>query len=245
MIAPLIPFSVKGVIWYQGESNAGDDLYQKLFTALILDWRTRWGQPNLPFLFVQLPNFLPRTNAPSEKQFGRDAGWTVVREAQLQTSETVPNTGMAVTIDLGDATNLHPLDKLEVGDRLALVARRLVYGENIDSYSPLFDTASVEGDKIRLKFKYVGTGLKTGNSPVTSGTTGANPPASELKGFAIAGNDKQFVWAKAIITGPDTIEVMSDKVKQPVAVRYGWANNPEVNLYNSANLPASPFKTDK
>jgi len=249
MIAPLIPYALKGVLWYQGESNAGDDLYRKLFSALIGDWRSRWGQGDFPFLFVQLPNFGPRTDEPSQKQDGKDPGWVVVREAQLETLKTVPGTGMAVTIDVGDAANLHPPDKIDVANRLVRIARHVAYGENLVFSGPIYDSFAVDGDKVLIKFKETGSGLKIGTPPASLSEAGpaaapAIAPRGELKGFAIAGPDKKFVWAKAAIQGPDTISVWSDEVKQPTAVRYGWAANPEVNLYNSADLPASPFATD-
>jgi sialate O-acetylesterase len=261
MIAPIIPYALKGGLWYQGESNAGDDLYRKLFPALIADWRSRWGQGDFPFLLVQLPNYKPRTNEPSEKENGRDSGTVVIREAQLETLKTVANTGMAVTIDLGEAENIHPPDKIDVADRLVRCAQHIAYGEDIVFSGPIYDSCTIGGEKVHIKFKHAGTGLKIGTPPPAAlkqtaaaipGTDAsvANPSASpvtistELHGFAIAGADKKFVWAKAAIESPDTITVWSDEVKQPVAVRYGWAENPEVNLYNSADLPASPFRTD-
>lgn len=242
MIAPLIPYALKGVLWYQGESNAGDELYHRLFSALIRDWRSRWGQGDFPFLFVQLPNYGPRTNDPAQKQDGRDSGWVVVREAQLETLKAVPATGMAVTIDVGDAANLHPSNKIDVANRLVRIARHVAYGEELVFSGPVYDSFTIQGDKVRIKFKWTGTGLKVGVPPASPGGTA---PAGELKGFAIAGADKKFVWAKAFIEGPDTIVVWSEDVKQPAAVRYGWAENPEVNLYDSADLPASPFATDR
>jgi len=265
MIAPIIPFGIKGVLWYQGESNAGDDLYWKLFSSLIADWRGRWGQGDFPFLFVQLPNYKPRSNEPSQKENGRDSGTVVVREAQLETLKTVPNTGMAVTIDLGEAENLHPLDKADVADRLVLYAKHLAYGEEIVFSSPIYDSFTIEGEKVHIKFKHAGAGLKIGTPPpaalkraaavASSSNASAATPVensdaarvagpTELTGFAIRGADKKFVWAKAVIESPDTVCVWSDEVKEPVAVRYAWGENPEVNLYNSADLPASPFRTD-
>ncbi len=260
MIAPIIPYAIKGILWYQGESNAGDDLYRRLFPSLIADWRSRWGQGDFPFLFVQLPNFKPRTNEPSEKENGRDSGTVVVRDAQLETLKTVANTGMAVTIDLGEAENLHPPDKIDVADRLVRCAKHLAYGEDIVFSGPIYDSFTMDGKKVHLKFRDVGAGLKIGTPPpaslrptaaATPGTDASVPPPSaspvtistELHGFAIAGADKKFVWAKAAIESPDTITVWSDDVNHPVEVRYGWAENPEVNLYNSADLPASPFRT--
>lgn len=245
MIAPIIPYALKGVLWYQGESNAGDELYHKLFSALIRDWRSRWEQGDFPFLFVQLPNYGARTNEPAQKQDGRDSGWVVVREAQLETLKTVPATGMAVTIDVGDGDNLHPSDKIDVANRLVRIARHVAYGEELVFSGPIYDSFTITGDKVRIKFKWAGAGLKIGAPPAAAkGATLAAAAAGDLKGFAIAGAGKKFVWAKAVIESPDTIVVWSEDVKQPVAVRYGWAENPEVNLYNSADLPASPFATD-
>jgi sialate O-acetylesterase len=262
MIAPVIPYAIRGVLWYQGESNAGDELYGRLFSALIRDWRSRWGEGDFPFLFVQLPNYWPHTNEPCPKENGRDPGWVVVREAQLLTLKTVPNTGMAVTIDVGDGANLHPPDKIDIANRLVLWACHLAYGEDITFSGPIYDSFTVTGDKVHIKFKFAGTGLKIGSpppatrSPAAATAPGAStpanqppvvtpmPPSTELKGFAVAGADKRFVWARAVIEGADTVTVWSEEVKQPVAVRYGWANNPEVNLYNSADLPAAPFRTD-
>ncbi|HSI07729.1 MAG TPA: sialate O-acetylesterase, partial [Rariglobus sp.] len=232
-----IPYALKGVLWYQGESNAGDELYHRLFSALIRDWRSRWGQGDFPFLFVQLPNYGPRTNEPAQKQDGRDSGWVVVREAQLETLKAVPATGMAVTIDVGDGANLHPSNKINVANRLVRIARHVAYGEELVFSGPVYDSFTINGGKVRIKFKGTGTGLKIGAPPAA--------PAGELKGFAIAGADKKFVWARATIEDPDTIVVWSEDVKQPAAVRYGWAENPEVNLSNSADLPASPFATDR
>lgn len=252
MIAPIIPYAIKGVLWYQGESNAGDDLYRKLFPSLIADWRSRWDQGNFPFLFVQLPNYKPRTDEPSQKEDGRDSATVVVRDAQLETLKTVANTGMAVTIDLGEADNIHPTDKIDVADRLVRCAQHIAYGEDIVFSGPIYDSFTIDGEKVHIKFKHAGTGLKTGTPPpaalkqTAAATSGGTQVAisKDLHGFAIAGADKKFVWAKATIESPDTITVWSDEVKQPVAVRYGWAENPEVNLYNSADLPASPFRTD-
>ena len=221
MVAPLVPFAIKGVLWYQGESNAGQaDLYRKLFPALIADWRKHWGQGDFPFFYVQLPNYRPRVAQPTE------GGWCQLREAQLQTLGKVTNTGMVVAIDVGEANDLHPVNKAPVGHRLALLARHDVYGENIVSSGPLYASHKLEGDKVVITFNHVGQGLK---------------PTGELKGFAIAGIDNQFVWAQAKIESPNTVSVWSNNVKAPTTVRYGWADNPEVNLCNSADLPASPF----
>jgi sialate O-acetylesterase len=239
MVSPLIPFAIKGVIWYQGEGN-GDNMqlateYVTLFPALIRDWREQWGQGDFPFLFVQLPNINRVARVPSE---GR---WPWVREAQLKTL-SLPNTGMAVTIDIGEAENLHPPDKFYVGQRLALAARHIACGEDLIYSGPIFEAMTIEGNKIRLKFKDVAAGLKIGTPPPKA--DGKTIPASaELSGFGIAGADQKFVWAKAAIEG-DSVVVYSDKIQQPLAVRYDWGQNPSGNLYNAAGLPASPFRTD-
>jgi len=224
MIHPFIPYGIKGAIWYQGESNAKRAYqYRTLFPAMIRNWRTDWGEGDFTFLFVQLANCRARKAEPVESD------WAELREAQTMTL-SLPNTGMAVIIDIGEADDIHPKNKQDVGARLALGARAIAYGEQIVYSGPVYDSMTVEGDRIRLRFKHVGGGLR-----VEGGAA--------LKGFAVAGADRQFVWAKATIDG-DTVVVGSDKVAQPVAVRYAWATNPECNLYNQAGLPASPFRTD-
>jgi sialate O-acetylesterase len=226
MIAPLIPYGIKGAIWYQGEANAGSAYdYRSQFPAMIRDWRQRWGEGDFPFLFVQLANYMARLDQPAE------SNWAELREAQLMTL-SLPNTGMAVAIDIGEGKDIHPKNKLDVGRRLALAARRIAHGEKDLVYSgPVYRKGSmkVEGDKARLRFDHVGGGL------VAKG--------GDLKGFAVAGKDRKFEWATARIDG-DSVIVSSDRVKEPVAVRYGWANNPECNLYNKEDLPATPFRTD-
>lgn len=239
MVAPLIPFAIKGVIWYQGESN-GNNLeqaneYRVLFPILISDWREKWGQGDFPFLFVQLPNINAPSITPSE------GTWPWVRDAQLK-ALSQPNTGMAVTIDLGEANNIHPPDKVYVGLRLALVARHQAYGEPIISTGPIYDSYTVDGNAIRLRFKCVGKGLTIGVPPPASDGS-VLPLANALKGFGIAGLNQKFVWAKAKIDG-DTVVVSSDDVEHPVAVRYDWGQNPPGNLYGENGLPASPFRTD-
>lgn len=237
MIAPLEPFAIKGVVWYQGESNGGNALYAKLFPAMIADWRKTWRQGNFPFLYVQLPNYGKRSPTPFE-----GGGWPISREDQLN-GLAIPNTGMAITIDAGDGNNLHPPYKDIVGHRLALAARHLVYGEDLVYSGPLYDSFKIEGNKVAITFKDVGTGLKIGTLPVTPpGST--PPPTDQLKGFMIAGSDNKFSWATATISGTNTVTVSSDQVTAPTSVRYGWDADPEVNLYNSADLPASPFRTD-
>jgi sialate O-acetylesterase len=224
MIAPLTPYAIRGAIWYQGESNA-DRAYQyrTLFPAMIRNWRAAWGEGDFPFYFVQLANWHPVNADPGESE------WAELREAQSMTLRE-PHTGMAVIIDIGETNDIHPRNKVDVGHRLALLALAGTYGEKIEPVGPLYDAFSVEGNKIRVKFKHVGGGLKT-------------PDGGPPRGFAIAGADHKFHWAEALIEG-DTVVVWSSDVAQPVAVRYAWADNPAANLYNKADLPASPFRTD-
>jgi sialate O-acetylesterase len=222
MLAPLTPFAIRGAVWYQGESNAGRAYqYRTLFPIMIRDWRRAWGSA-FPFYFVQLANWRARKAEPD------DSDWAELREAQAMTLRE-PQTGMAVTIDIGDENELHPRNKLDVGRRLAAWALARTYARKQIPSGPLFDRYTVEGNKVRIHFKY-GAGLKT----VDGGP---------LKGFAVAGEDRRFVWADARIEN-DTVIVSSPKISKPVAVRYGWADNPAVNLCNRAGLPASPFRTD-
>ncbi len=224
MINPLIPYGIKGFIWYQGESNAEDAYnYRELFPMLIKDWRQRWQQGNLPFLFVQLANFMERKALPS------DSEWAELREAQTLTLSQ-PNTGMACTIDIGDAGSVHPLNKQEVGRRLALIADKMVYNQDCVTSGPMYKRFKTEGSRIRISFTHTASGLL-----IREG--------KEVTGFAMAGSNMQFHWAKAVIEGNEVV-VYSDEVDKPVAVRYAWADNPECNLVNSAGLPAVPFRTD-
>jgi sialate O-acetylesterase len=215
MIAPLEPYAIRGAIWYQGESNSGRaKQYRTLFPAMIADWRQAWGQGEFPFFFVQI--------APHQGMLPE------IREAQLLTAQTVPHTAMAVITDFGDAKDIHPKQKEPVGTRLALVARAQVYGEKIEYSGPEFDSLKIDGSKAIVKFKHA---------------AGLVAKDGEVKGFTIAGEDKNFVPAKAEIKG-ETVILSADGVAKPVAVRYGWANVPDVNLYNKDGLPASPFRTD-
>jgi sialate O-acetylesterase len=226
MIAPLLNTQIKGVIWYQGESNADrSGEYNALFSALIRDWRNSWKQGDFPFLYVQLPNFMKSNSEPSE------SNWALLREAQCKTL-TVPSTAMAVTIDIGEWNDIHPLNKKDVGHRLALAAEKCAYGDStVVSSGPVYRSMSVQGNRISMSFGSVGQGL------VAKGD-------GNLKCFAIAGPDRKFVWARAAIDG-DKVIVSSDRVPNPVAVRYAWADNPEgANFYNKEGLPASPFRTD-
>jgi sialate O-acetylesterase len=216
MIAPLMPYAIKGTIWYQGESNNLKPFqYRTLFPLLISDWRERWGEGDFPFLFVQIAPF--KDDVPE------------LKEAQFLTWKKTPNTAMVVTVDVGDANALHPRRKEPVGDRLALAARALAYGEKIEYSGPAYESMKIDGNKAILTFSHVGSGLLAKDGP--------------LKGFTIAGADKNFVEAKAEING-DTVVVSSDQVSTPVAVRYAWANVPDCNLWNKDGLPASPFRTD-
>jgi sialate O-acetylesterase len=232
MVAPMVPYGIKGVIWYQGESN-GDRItdaveYKDLFPRLIADWRANWHQGKLPFIFVQIANY----RAPAVQ--AAEGNWPWVREAQLK-ALALPETGMAVITDIGEADNIHPKNKRDVGLRLALAARHAVYGENIVFSGPIYKSMKIEGNKIRLTFNNIGSGL-------TADTTNSISNAM-LKGFGIAADDQKFVWAKAAIEG-NTIVVWADELINPVAVRYNWADNPPGNLYNKEKLPASPFRTD-
>jgi sialate O-acetylesterase len=224
MIMPIVPYGIRGAIWYQGESNTGRaEQYRTLFPAMIQNWRDIWGEGNFPFFFVQLANFMQPKPEPGESE------WAELREAQLMTL-LKKNTGMAVIIDIGEANDIHPKNKQDVGKRLALWTLAKIYGiKDIVYMGPIYVLMEIRGDKVILHFSHTGSGL------MAKGDT--------VKGFAIAGEDKKFVWADAMIEG-NTVVVSSDKVTAPVAVRYGWADNPECNLYNKEGLPATPFKTD-
>jgi len=221
MINPIVPYAIRGVIWYQGESivggTAGCALYPHVQATLINDWRTLWGEGNIPFYICQLAALQNNSNNP------------FVREAQATVLD-LPNTGMAVTIDIGDPKNVHPKDKQDVGDRLSRIARANVYGEKIEYSGPMYKDAQVENGAVRVSFTHLGGGLVAKGGP--------------LKCFAIAGQDLNFVSADAHIDG-DTVVVSGTSVSAPVAVRYAWENYPDgCNLYNAAGLPAAPFRTD-
>jgi sialate O-acetylesterase len=223
MIAPLLPYAIKGAIWYQGESNAGKAWeYRTLFPAMIKNWRTEWKQGDFPFLFVQLAPF------GAKDKFG-DVTWAELREAQLLTTQRVPSTAEAVITDVGEEKDIHPKQKEPVGARLALAAEALAYGKKFEYSGPVYDSMKVEGDKVVLSFKHTGGGLVAKGEP--------------LAGFTIAGDDRKFVKADAVIRD-DKVEVGSKEVSKPVAVRYGWSNFPVVNLFNKEGLPATPFRTD-
>lgn len=222
MLKPIIPYGVRGAIWYQGESNiARAEQYAKLFPAMIADWRKSWGQEKFPFVFVQL--------APYRYEGQDTANLAEAWEAQLKTLAT-PDTGMAITTDIGDVKDIHPKNKQEVGRRLALWALANTYGKMGEHSGPLYESMAVEGNKIRLKFKHLGGGLVT---------EGGKP----LSHFTIAGEDQKFFEATATIDG-DTLVVQSDAVAKPVAVRFAWSDTAEPNFFNKAGLPASPFRTD-
>ncbi|MFZ5829150.1 MAG: sialate O-acetylesterase [Planctomycetota bacterium] len=224
MITPLAPFAIRGAIWYQGESNAGNaPLYGVQLRTMIANWRKLWQQGEFAFLYVQLPNFMAAQQAPSET-----AGWPIIREQFLETLE-YPNTGMAVGIDVGEADNIHPKDKQTIGWRLAQWALAKFYGKDMPASGPLYRSMTKRDGKIVIEFNHVAGGLKA--------------KGDKLEGFAIAGPNQYFHWADAVIEG-DTVVVSSPEVADPVAVRYAWANNPKANLYNQAELPASPFRTD-
>lgn len=238
MVNPLVNYGIKGTIWYQGESNGKDgNIYIHKMNALISGWRTCWQQGNFPFYFVQLANF--QTSDPNNAAGGER--WAYLREAQLKTLSVVPNTGMAVIIDIGETANIHPRDKQDVAIRLAAWALNDVYGIKSVHSGPLFKCFRVEGNKIRISFDHVGSGLVSG---VKIGIAPFKASDDKLKWFAIAGTDQKWYWADAIIDG-NTVLVSSDKVSEPVAVRYAFAMNPEgANLYNKEGFPASPFRTD-
>lgn len=240
---PMIPYAIKGAIWYQGESNSNNaKQYRVLFPLMIKDWREKWGEGDFPFIYVQLPNLGTLPTDPDQKLEKWVGDFVGVREAQAMTL-ALPNTGMAVAIDLGDPRNVHPKDKMDVGYRLSLVARKVAYGEDIVYTGPTFESMKVEGNKVRITFDNVGTGLVIGTAPWTP--SGKIPPlATELRCFTIAGADKKWAWAKATIEGNDQVVVSSDTVPNPVAVRYDWFNSPNGNLYNREKLPAAPFRTD-
>jgi sialate O-acetylesterase len=230
MVQPLVPYAIKGALWYQGESNSPTaSIYRHIMETLINDWRKQWGEGNFPFIYVQLAN-IGKTYDSIPAKGGSEA---IKREAQLE-NLSLPNTAMVVAIDNADPNdmgNVHPKNKQEIGRRLALAAEAIAYGDKTLVYSgPIYRQMAVEGSSIRLQFAHTGSGLVAKDGV--------------LKGFAIAGADKKFVWADARIEG-NTVVVSSAGVPDPVAVRYGWSNNPPTSLYNKEDLPASPFRTDK
>lgn len=226
MLEPIIPFGIKGALWYQGESNASRAYqYREIFPLMIQDWRKQWGQGDFPFIWVQLANFKQPVEEP------KDSDWAELREAQSMTL-SLPNTAQAVIIDRGEAGDIHPTDKWTVGERLALAAKKIAYGMDVVYSGPTFKSMEVEGNKARITFDHLGSGLKIMDK------------YGYVKGFEVAGDDKKFYWAHAYQDGDDVI-LYSEEVSRPAAVRYGWADNPDdINVYNEEGLPASPFRTD-
>lgn len=248
MINPLIPYGIRGVIWYQGESNVGRAWqYRSTFPLLIADWRAHWGQGDFPFYFCQLANFMSKSKKPG------DSAWAELREAQTNTLD-VPGTGEAVLIDIGEEADIHPRNKKDAGERLALLALANTYGRNVQASGPRFQSCEIESGKARIRFTQAEGGLVARPLPETYAPRSLdsksiiplarNSPQSELQGFAICGKDRQWKWADAKIEG-DHVVVWSPEVPEPIAVRYAWADNPTCNLYNQAGLPAGPFRTDK
>lgn len=231
MIAPLLPYAIKGAIWYQGESNGNrGKQYRSLLPAMITDWRAHFGVGDFPFYIVSLASFMPRAAEPVEHD------WANLREAQAMTARNLKNCGLAITIDIGDERDIHPKNKMEVGRRLALAALAQTYGQKIEYSGPWYRNMKIEGKQIRLHFDHAAGLVAKGGA---------------LKGFAIAGEDHKFVWAEAQVEpaagegqGNDTVVVSSANIAHPVAVRYAWDANPACNLYNAAGLPAVPFRTD-
>jgi sialate O-acetylesterase len=225
MITPLLPYEFRGALWYQGESNAlSAHQYRKLLPELIKNWRDASKQKDMEFLIVQLPNHGAIPEEPGE------SAWAELREAEFMTLKSVPHTGMAVTIDVGDPNDLHPHRKREVGERLALWARGTIYKEPIEYSGPLYEAMTIAGSEVRVRFTHIGLGLEAHAD-------------TELRGFAVAGTDRKFHWATARIYG-DAVVVSSPEVANPVAVRYAWGDSPRCNLFNKDGLPASPFRTD-
>lgn len=226
VLKPTIGYGLRGVIWYQGESNAGRAYqYRDLFPLMIKSWRDEWGIGDFPFYWVQLADFM------AEKPEPADSAWAELREAQTMTLGRLPNTGEAVIIDVGEGQDIHPRNKLDVGKRLARWALARDYGVAVSYRSPLYKALEKQGDKIVLTFDHVGGGLKAFDVP-------------EARGFSVAASDRQFVRAQGRIVGKDRVEVWSNEVTDPVAVRYAWADNPVVNLYSQEGLPVTPFRTD-
>lgn len=226
MIEPLIPFAIRGAAWYQGESNeARAEQYNILLPTMIHSWRARWQQGDFPFEIIQLPNYRKNSDEPE------NAAWSFIREAQRKTAENVSNTGLIVTIDLGDANDIHPKNKLDIGRRMSVWALRNVYEMKLTD-APTLKKSQIKGSKIVLTFENVGSGLKIKNG-------------GELDEFAIAGSEQKFVWAEAKIVGKNKVEVHSPNVSNPVAVRYAFNSNPKnPNLTNNSKIPAAPFRTD-
>lgn len=225
MIAPLVNYRIRGAIWYQGENNAPRAAqYHTLFPDMISNWRHDWQEGNFPFLCVQLAPFMAIKDQPGE------SSWAELREAQLLATKVLPKVGIAVITDVGNPNNIHPTQKEPVGARLALAARGIAYDEHLEYSGPIYKSVKFEGNKAVLAFNHVGSGLEA--------------RGGDLKGFAVCGQDKKWFWATATIDGKNRIVVSAPEVQKPIAVRYGWADCPVVNLWNKEGLPASPFRTD-
>ena len=227
MINPIVLYGIKGVIWYQGESNADRAIqYQRLFPSLITDWRNHWQLGDFPFIWVQLANFMKPADKPGKSD------WAALREAQTMALK-LTNTGMASAIDIGDANDIHPRNKQEVGRRLGLNALKITYGKDLVAMGPFYQSLKIEGNKAIVSFSNTGSLLSIKNK------------YGYINGFSVAGTDQKFHWAKATLMNDNTIVIYSEDVQSPVAVRYGWADNPDdLNLYNNEGLPVNPFRTD-
>jgi sialate O-acetylesterase len=255
MLHPFRTYAIAGAIWYQGEANVGRDVqYRKLLPAMIGGWRRIWDQQgeslhraeggrDFPFYIVQLANFLEH-RADANYQ----SNWAALRDAQTFTARTVPNTGLALAIDIGDAFDIHPRNKMDVGRRLALLALRDAYGKQVIASGPQFSEIVVQGSRVLVKFEGTGEGLKVRTPDLPQDRSDALRQLmsfdTQVRGFAVRGRDGNWSWARARIIDPNTVELISDEVADPVAVRYAWADNPVANLYNSADLPAVPFRSD-
>lgn len=227
MVHPVLPYGIKGIIWYQGEANVPRaKQYREVFSNMIIDWRNHWGKDDLPFLWVQLANYLKPAEQP------RESDWAELREAQAMALK-LPYTGMASAIDIGEAEDIHPGNKQDVGKRLALNALKIAYNHDVVCSGPTYKSMRIEGQKVYISFDNIPNGWKVNNK------------YGYVNGFSVAGDDKKFYWAKAEVLSDNTIVLYSGKVLHPVAVRYAWSNNPgDLNLYNKENLPANPFRTD-
>ncbi|MEI6491203.1 MAG: sialate O-acetylesterase [Verrucomicrobiota bacterium] len=246
MIHPILPYAIRGAIWYQGESNSGRAYqYRTAFPLMITDWRKQWNQGDFPFYFCQLANFMAKKPDPG------DSAWAELRDAQTSTLK-LPNTGQAVLIEIGESGDIHPRNKRDVGERLAAIALAKDYKKSVPYSGPVYDSLKIENGKVVITFKHADDGLVAKPLPETfvvksqtkeTAPLVRNSPSSQIEGFAICGEDKKWVWADAKIQG-NTVIVSSDQVPAPIAVRYAWADNPTCNLYNGAGFPASPFRTD-
>jgi sialate O-acetylesterase len=246
VISPLTSYGVDGVVWYQGESDAARAYeYRTALQALISDWRRKWKQPHLPFYICQLHSYGPKKSSPGESEYAE------VRESQAA-ALSLPETGMVVLFDLGESNDEHPRNKKEVGDRLAALVLVKQFGKHLVYTGPEYESMNVEGGRVRLRFRHTEGGLVARPLPpvydisTLVGKTAPlvrNSPESAVEGFSICGEDRHWVWADAKIDG-NSVLIWSSRVPHPIAVRYGWADNPTVNLANGSGLPAAPFRTD-